>query len=104
MTDFYQTFIQMMEKWSAISADLENVDQGHHLEKTLYLGNYMTEFNQSFTKMTQLGMAAKASHQLIFKMLTKVIFHRVISSLTQSNISYYQTDLNQCFKEEFLKE
>ena len=61
MTDFYQTFIEMMatnvsNKMSATklsSADLENIGQGHNLQNSIYLGCYMTNFNQSFTKMMQ---------------------------------------------------
>ena len=34
------------------SADLENVCQGHRLQKSLYLGLYTTDFNKTFAKMT----------------------------------------------------
>ena len=66
MTDFYQTFIEIMAMWPATkmsSADLENVGHGHHLHKS-YRRYYMSDFNQSFTKMMHLGLAAKAAHQL----------------------------------------
>ena len=33
------------------------------------------------TEIMQLGLAVKASYQLTFKMLVKVIFHRVISAI-----------------------
>ena len=42
-----------------ISADFENVVQGHRLRKSLYHGSYMTDFNQTFVRMTQLGAGNK---------------------------------------------
>ena len=48
LTNFYQSFIEMMAMWSAIimsSADLENTGQGHHLQKALYLRYYTSDFN-----------------------------------------------------------
>ena len=53
---------------NVLSADLQNVGQFHPLQKSLYLGYFRTDFYQSFTKMMQLGLAAKASCHLIFKM------------------------------------
>ena len=44
-----------------LSADLENVGQGHQLQKSCH-GYYRTNFNQSFTKMMRLRLAAKVSH------------------------------------------
>ena len=44
---------------SAISADLENVDKGHNLQKPLYVGHYKVDFIKTFTKMMQLGLATK---------------------------------------------
>ena len=58
----------MIGNKNVISADLENVGQGHHLHNSLYLGYYMTDFIQSFIKMMQQGLAAKVSYQLILKM------------------------------------
>ena len=55
------------------SPDLENVGQGHRLQKS-YLGYYMTYFKQSFTKMIRVGLAARASHQLTYNMWVKVNF------------------------------
>ena len=62
--------MKMMAMWleKVISADRENVRQGHHLQKSLVLGCYMTDFNQTFTKIMQLGLAAKSSYQLTLKM------------------------------------
>ena len=37
-----------------ISADLENVGQGHRLQK-LYFGYYVIDFNQTFTKIMHLS-------------------------------------------------
>ena len=77
----------MMAMWSAtknvFSADLENVGQDHHLQQS-YIGYYMTDFNQYFTKIIQLGLAAKASHQMNFKIYVKVAFHRAISAVIKS--------------------
>ena len=42
-----------------IYADLENVGQGHYLQKSLYLGYYTTDFNQSSTKLLLLGQTTK---------------------------------------------
>ena len=50
-----------------ISADFENASQGHHLQKPLYLGYYTDDFNQTFTKMMQLGLTTKVSHKLTLK-------------------------------------
>ena len=41
---------------------------GHHLQKSLYLGYYMTDFNQNFIKMMQLELTIKASNQLALKL------------------------------------
>ena len=53
-----------MAMWQAttnyISADLENVRQWKHLQKSLYLSYYMTGFNQTFTKMMHLEQVTKA--------------------------------------------
>ena len=50
------------------TANHENVGQSHRLQKSLYLGYDMIDFNQTFTKMIQLGLGTKASHQLTLKM------------------------------------
>ena len=44
---------------SDLSADVENVDLGHPLQKSLYLVYYMIDFNQLLTKMMQLGLATQ---------------------------------------------
>ena len=49
------------------SSDLENVGQGQYFQKS-YLGYYMINFNQSFAKMMQLGLAAKVLQKLTSKM------------------------------------
>ena len=51
MTDFYQTFISdiFLVGNVNISDDLEHVDQGHHFHESLYLGNYITDFNHPFS-------------------------------------------------------
>ena len=74
----------MMALWPAtkkvLSSDLENVGQGHHLQESLYF-SYNTNVGQrhyisalikrptptKLTKMMQLGLATKVSHQLIMK-------------------------------------
>ena len=68
-------------KKTVISSVLENVGHGHYLQKSSYLVYYMIDFNQSFAKMMQLQLAAKASFQLTFKMQIKVTFHRVIPAI-----------------------
>ena len=91
MDYFYQSFIEMMAIWLATKCHISwpwNVGRCHQLQKPLYLGYYTAEFNQTFTKIMQLGLATKAWHQLALKMQGKV---------TLSNISYCQTDLNQIF-------
>ena len=59
MTNFYQSFIEMMAMWSAtknvLAVDLLNVGQGHHLQKSLYIGYYTADFNKTFIKMMQLS-------------------------------------------------
>ena len=52
---------------SVISADLESVGQGHHLQKSLNLGYYTADFNQIFTKMLLLVLITKVSYQLTLK-------------------------------------
>ena len=52
---------------NVISADLQNISQGHHLQKS-YLRYYATNFNQTITNIMQLGLATKVSHQLTLKM------------------------------------
>ena len=47
---------------SITSAKLKNIGQGQHLQKSLYLGYYIADFNQTFTKIIQLGLTATASH------------------------------------------
>ena len=69
----------MWQNKYVISADIENVGQGHYFKKS-YLGSYSTDYNQTFTKRVQLGMATKTSRQLTLKMSDNVI-------LTNSNIS-----------------
>ena len=53
-TKLYRTDCTLAINKSVISADLENVGQDHHLQKS-YLGYYTADFNQSFTKMMFLG-------------------------------------------------
>ena len=60
---------------NVISADLENVGQGHHLQKSLFLGYYASDFNQTFTKMLLLWLITKALHQLTSKVWANVTFH-----------------------------
>ena len=52
---------------NVISADLENVSEGHHLQKSLYLGNYTAYCNKTFTKMMTLRLTTKTSHQQTLK-------------------------------------
>ena len=52
---------------NVISADLENVGLGHHLQESLYLGYYASDFNQAFIEMMLLWLTTKASHQLTLK-------------------------------------
>ena len=56
----------MADNKNIISADLENVGQSHRLEKSLYLGSYTTDFNQTFKEM-QLELATIASHHRALK-------------------------------------
>ena len=37
-----------------ISADIDNIGQGYRLQKSLHLGYYITDFNQTFTEIMQL--------------------------------------------------
>ena len=46
---------------SVTSADLESVGQGHHLQKSLNLGYYTADFNQTFTKKNVASGADKKS-------------------------------------------
>ena len=58
MTDFHQTFIELMLMWPAtkiLSADLENVDQGHCSQISLYLGYYATNFSSASLKCCNWG-------------------------------------------------
>ena len=61
----------MMTKWPA--AKMSNkLTLKMYVKFTLYKNHYILAiispiFNQSFPKMVQLGLAAKASHQLICK-------------------------------------
>ena len=56
-----------MWRQKVILANFENVGRGHRLQNS-YLLYYMTNCNQTFTKMMQLELATKASHQLTVKM------------------------------------
>ena len=64
MTDFYRSFTEIIAMRPAtkkvISADLNNVGHGNPLRKSLSRGYYMTDFNQTFTKIMRLGLATKA--------------------------------------------
>ena len=42
-----------------ISSVIDNVGHGNLLQKSLYLGYYMTDFNQTFTIMMRFGLATK---------------------------------------------
>ena len=65
-------------------SDLENVGQGHHLQTTLYLSYYMTDFYQTFIEIMTMWSATKMSYQLTLKMLVKVtIYKNRISAITQ---------------------
>ena len=44
----------MVGNEKAIEADIENVGQGHHLQKSLYLNYYATDPNQTFIKRMAL--------------------------------------------------
>ena len=44
---------------NVLSYDRENVGQGHHLQKMIYLGFYTADFNQTFTKMMLLWLTTK---------------------------------------------
>ena len=52
---------------SVRSADLENVGQGHDLQKSSYLEYFTAGFNQNFTKMLLLVLITKVSDQLTLK-------------------------------------
>ena len=57
----------MVDNKNVISIDLENVGQDLHVQKSLYLGYFATDFNQTFKKIMQLGMERKKLHQLTLK-------------------------------------
>ena len=54
-TNFNKISTTMMESWPAtkkvLSSDLDNVDQVHHLQKSLYLRYYTNDFYQTFIEM-----------------------------------------------------
>ena len=52
---------------NVISGYLKNVDQGHRLQKSLCLSYHMTDFNQIFTRIMQMGLTTKVSHKLTMK-------------------------------------
>ena len=60
ISNFHRNDVNMAGNKNFISADLKNVGQDHLWEKWLHLGFYTTDFNQTFTKMAQLRLAAKA--------------------------------------------
>ena len=69
---FYQNFHQNVtgaHNKSVTSAVLESVRHGHHLQKSLNVGYYRTDYNQIFTKML---LVTKVSHQLTVKMKVRV--------------------------------
>ena len=49
---------------NVISAYLENLGQGHCLQKS-YISCSVTSFNQIFTTMMQLRLASKVLHQCL---------------------------------------
>ena len=58
LLNVYRNNGNVVENKNVISADLQNIGQGHHLQKS-YLGYYTAEFNQTFTKMILLGWQQK---------------------------------------------
>ena len=73
-------------QWPAIkvmSVDLEDIDQGHHLHKSLNLIYCMTDFNQTFTKI----MAVRGHFSWSWKCMwtshfTKVILFQQLNKMT----------------------
>ena len=63
MANFSRNNGNIVGNKTVISAYLENAGQGHHLQKSLHLSYYTTDFNQNFTEMMKLGLA-KAPQQL----------------------------------------
>ena len=53
---------------NVLSSDLENVGQGHHLHKSLYLSYYTTDFYHTFIQIISLWPATKMSYKLTLKM------------------------------------
>ena len=78
-------------KKKILSSGLDNVCEGRPSQKSLYISYYATDFSQPITKMMQLGLTTKASHQLNLKVYVKISFHK------EYYLSYYQTDLNKIF-------
>ena len=60
LQDFHRNNDSIVGNISVKSADFENLDQGHRLQKSLYIYMCMTDCNQTFTKMMQLRLATKA--------------------------------------------
>ena len=49
-----QLFTKLADRQHHTSADLENIGKKHHIQKSLYVSYYMTDFNQTATKIMAL--------------------------------------------------
>ena len=47
-----------------LSSDLENVGQGHHLQKSLYVSYYANDLYQTYINTMTMWPATKISYQL----------------------------------------
>ena len=74
-----------------LSPDLENVDQGHHLQKMLYLSYYITDFYQNFIEVIAQWLATKLTSADLENVGQG---HCVQKSLY---FDYYMTNCNETF-------
>ena len=86
-----------MASWSATqnvwSSDLENVGQGHHLQKSLYLSYYINDdFYQTFIEIMQY---VAGNRNVISADLENVWQGRRLQKLLY--IGFYMTYFNQTF-------
>ena len=60
----------MIESWPAtknvLTSDLENIGQGHHLQKSLYLSYYTNDFYQTFIKMKAESSAINIDSIIVY--------------------------------------
>ena len=89
----------MASNKNVILSDLKSVEKGYHLQRSLYLGFNTTNFNETFTKMMQLGAGNKSVTSAVNHFEDFENGSYIINNNTNKNIGWLQCcqhTMNSC--------